>query len=312
VTHPNGDDPGTNTILQTQQWNLIGDTQILSFTANPPSIRQFESTTLAWSVKLPTQLHGIIKVGVGSQISASTTGSVVVSPLTNTDFHIVVETPIVSRAIGLCTVEVDTSGCQPPQGISAATINASVLENAQSSFADGSQVSLRGTTSTKAHSGGLDITIPLAISVPDWFDATLDITMAIDVGMDGMPPHAVSKVVLRNLDVDFDWAWYSDVLSLGLTDLASTVANHVAQPLLEHIAEYEVVPQIKSGFDSFVASEAAAAQNLDPTHRAYVLTEFGCDTMGVEFQLCPLLPDNPHPVHPVIPADPVHPADPAH
>jgi hypothetical protein len=304
MTHANGDDPAPNPNLQDQQWNLIGSTEILHFTATPPAIAQFESTTLDWSVKLPTALHGIVKVGIGDHLGPSTTGTAVVSPLNTTEFHIVVQTPIVSRAVGLCTVAVDTSGCLPPQGISAATINESIDRAAQAALGDNSQVSLRGSTTTRTVVGGMVIAVPLDVAVPDWFDATMDISMTVDVGLDGLPPEASPLVELRTLDVDVDWAWYSDALSLGVTALAGAVADQVAQPFLVHIANREIIPLIKDGFRAVVALQQSSAKELDPNHRDFVLTEFSADPTGIAFALCPLPA--------VTPAPPVHPVHPVH
>lgn len=47
-----GDDGGVSSSEKDKQYELLGNIQILSFTASPPQVTPFEPTTLSWNVKL--------------------------------------------------------------------------------------------------------------------------------------------------------------------------------------------------------------------------------------------------------------------
>jgi len=308
VLHEEGDGAPSSS-AQKQQYDLLGATQIVSFTATPPSIGQFEKSTLSWTVKLPTHLLVPVRVGVAGHFSAPTPGghevsdSTVVTPWDTTQYGITLETAIVSRSIGSCVVQVDTSGCLPEESIPSGTINYSVRA-ALNPVLQGlpSSLRLRGDgvsakTVAGATIGAIVVAIPLAISVPHWFDGTIDISIIINVGLQGVPPSASLAVNLNRVDVDPEWTWYSDVLSLGNTYTAARVADQIVTAFLQYLAVTQFVPQVASQLQAAIDTFLSLAKANDLHHRTFTVTEFSADDTGIVYRLCPL-PQPPTPPPP--------------
>jgi hypothetical protein len=288
---------GASHTAQEQQYELLGFIQILSFAADPPSVTPFQPTTLSWSLRIPQTLHVPVSILVGGHKSIGPTGSATVTPFATTQYGMAAETLIVSRVIGALTVVVDDSECRS-KTIPADTI-ALVLEDATKQALGGSsEFSLTGDGVTvTVDPGVITIRVSLSISVPDWFDPTMNITATIHVGPAGVVPNMSLDVETASVDVNIDQAWYSEALSLGISAGIADIVEVVSQVFLRQIVDAQVTPQIASGIQDQIDGFLKDAHDTDPQHRTFALTQLSLGSDGVELSACPL-PPPPEPPEP--------------
>lgn len=306
----NGGDGQPSSNAQEQQYELLGFIEILSFTASPPQVTPFEPTTLSWSVKLPASLHVPVSLVVGGQKTHGTTGSVSVAPYATTEYGLTAETAIVSRAITALTVPVDATSCRPGS-IDPNIITLSLKSALEQQFQGGGGISLgSGGVGVVPGDDVISVSIPLDLSVPDWFDATMSITFDIVAELQGVPPHMSVAIEARNVNVDVSWAWYSTILSLGVTSAVAAGMDKVAQAFMTEIAQNQIAAAISDAITGQIRTLESDSQDGDPQRRAYVLTSFSLSNAGVTFSVCPLPASSAPPVH-ALPDEPVHVDDPS-
>jgi hypothetical protein len=285
---PNGGDGngGASSTEQEKQYNLLGNIQILSFTASPPQVTPFEPTTLSWNVKLPTT-HVPISIVVAGHTSNATSGSAVVAPVVTAEYGLTAKTEIISRMIGALIIPVDDTVCKSNQiyeGIITSQIKQAIADQFQgsSSFSLGSgepEVSLSDAT--------LSIHIELNLDVPDWFNATMTIAIQIEVGMQGRPPQASVLAQVNSTNVDVSWEWYSTLLSLGITSAVADGMQKIAQAFMSEIARNQIAAGIADELSKQIKTLATEAQQSDPERRAYTLTSLTLSGDGINFTVCP-------------------------
>jgi len=97
VDEENGhDDSGGHASAYEHEYGLLGQITVLSFTADPPRVAPFETTTLSWSVRLPPTLQSV-SLTVGGQTNLGSAGSVTVAPLSTTFYGIIAHGAVARR-----------------------------------------------------------------------------------------------------------------------------------------------------------------------------------------------------------------------
>jgi len=293
-----GDGGGPSHSAQEQQYQLLGFIQIESFSANPPSVKPFEPTTISWSVKVPQTLHVPVSILVAGQKSTGATGSTTVTPFASTEYGMAAETLIVSRVIGALTVVVDDTDCRSVT-IPADTI-VLVLEGAlRNALGGSSDFSLTGDgIQVTLNPGVISTKVSLSLSVPDWFDPTMNISAEIAVGPGGVVPNLSLSVRTGSVSVNIDQAWYSEALSLGISAGIADIVETVSQIFLAEIVDAQATPQVASGIQDKIDGLLKDSHDADPQHRTFALTSLGLDSDGVTISACPLPPPPQPPVPP--------------
>lgn len=276
-----GDDGGNNQAVAAQQFQLLGAIQVVSFSANPPMVKPFGTTTLAWQVKLPTNLHVPVSIIVDGQKNAAgaTSGSVVATLTNQTEFGLTAATALVSRVIKMLTVTVDQSECKPFPTLPTSVLTVPLKQQLDSRFSGSSSFALRaGGTVVTPVDGGASIAIPLHLNIPDWFDADMDITIQLGIWM-----AAVGSVMVQasSTDVHVTWTWLQDLAG------CTSFGEKLSQAFMSEIVDNELVPLLAQQINSQIQSFAATQQQGDPQHRAFVLTSFSFGPDGLSFTVCP-------------------------
>jgi hypothetical protein len=305
MTHPNGggnenggngDGGGASTSAQKQEYGLLGFIRILSLAANPPEVAPFEPTTVSWSISVPTTLHVPVSLGLAGQVSHGTSGSATVTPFATTEYGLVAQTAIVSRMIGSVTVPVVQSACQSSQ-IDGFVITSRLKDIISQQFQSSSQFSLTGngvSVSITDHATIL-ITFSLNLNIPHWFDATMSVSIEIEVQMQGVPPQA-AVLTRAGTTVDVSWDWYSTALSLGVTSLVADGMQQLAQAFMAEIASAQIAGGIEDEVSGQVNAAIMQAQQGDPQGRTFVLTFLTLSPDGITFTICPQPGLSPRPV----------------
>src|SRR6266849_4310707 len=92
-----------NPVIKDQQFQLLGDIQIVSFVANPSRLQPFQKTTISYQVKLPTALKVPVKLAIGNQTVNGLQGSADFTLTSTTPFALIASTDLVSRSIASLT-----------------------------------------------------------------------------------------------------------------------------------------------------------------------------------------------------------------
>jgi hypothetical protein len=293
----NGKDGTPPTSVQDQEYELLGYIEVLNFTASPPQVAPFEPATLSWSVQLPTHLDVPVEVGVEGQMSYQTSGTATVSPSATTEYVLTAQTKIISRPLAAtATVTVDQSDCLSGPAYTLGTdditltIRHAILEGlgSASNFSIGGD----GVSVTVNDVDQIVTNVPLVLDVPDWFSASMDINVWIEIVQQGVPPTAAVSVRATYVNVDVSWAWYTNLTGLitAEQDLVGSAMQQVAQAFMTEIAQSQMAATIQTQLDTSIKNTILAAEADDPEHRTFVLTSFSFDAQEISWMLCPLPP----------------------
>jgi hypothetical protein len=268
---PDVEDGGSNNTQKEQQWEELGFIRVLSFTANPPSLPPFATTTLSWQLQIPTNVHFPLQFLVNGQTFHGNHGSTNVQAIENGQFGLTAKTPLVERVIGSVTVNVDDSMCVPVT-IDPTTFGNVVKGQIVATFPASDQFSIRGDGPLVTLSNGtVTVDIPLNIDVPDWFDAEADFTVQLNVEPTGSQTALKIDVTLANVNTDISWSLFGEILSLGCEHFIETAMQKVAEAFVTQIVATQSVPNCKDALDNLVRTTAEVAKLNDQQHRDWFL-----------------------------------------
>ena len=276
---PAQDESQDTQTLKEQQYKALALIQVISFTADPPRVKPFRTTTLSWEVKVPTSLHlGQVTLDIGGQ-THGLSGSASFTLASTTSFGLIAKTELVSREICSLTVTMDESDCKV--GSIPSLILVGTLENELGKqFQGSSKISLRGGgISVTLGPAVISIAIPLNLEVSDWFDASMDISIQLLVGMGA---RGTVEVEAFEVNVHVDWTWVQDLA--GCTEFG----EKIAQAFMTEIVNNQIAPGIAQPLTSRIQQVASSAQINDPQHRQYMLTSLDLTRDGITFTVCPM------------------------
>jgi hypothetical protein len=262
---------------------LLSKIEVVKFTAASPTVMPFGSTTLSWEVKYPTNLNVAVSILVNGARSApgATSGSVVVTLTSTEAFSLTAVGPLASVALKSLTVTVDQSDCATAPTIAAGVLTTQIKQQLDARFSGSSSFSLRtGGSVVNPVLGGATIAIPLHLDIPDWFDADMDIAIALSILFSTATPGTVA-VQATSTTVHVTWTWLQDLAG------CTSFGEQLSQAFMSEIASNELAPMIQQQLNSAIQSFAASQQQSDPQHRTFVLTRFTFGPDGLTFTVCP-------------------------
>jgi hypothetical protein len=269
---PNGGEGGGGGNTQEQEYELLGYTQIINFSANPSPVSPFGTTTLSWEVRFPTHLHSEVTISVaGSEVQGispgTLSGSATVTLEQTTIFGLVATTPAVQRGIASLTVPVDQTECTRtsiPTGIVTNLIGQGINQALQGRLKD-------PPTVTAGDNGTISIAMTLNLKGQD----TMDISVVLVVQS---IEHQVS-VTAPSVVVDVHLS--------GIASLCEGACSEIAQAFMTEIANNQIVPALLQGLNDRIQQTASSAKAADPQHRDFVLTSLTLTSIEVTFIICP-------------------------
>jgi len=128
--------------------------------------------------------------------------------------------------------------------------------------------------------------VPIAIDVPDWFDADMDIHVQLTITGAGQVFVAAPVV-----DPQVSWSLLSNLLSFGCTDGISSGMTQISKIFLQHIVDVEVRPFVTQLLVGIMNSVISTLEQSDPQHRTYVMTSLLFSAArGLTITACPVTP----------------------
>jgi hypothetical protein len=254
--------PGEHEALQKVKLNKFG--------VVPFKVPIFGTVTASWNVTIPTDTAFDIDIKLNGETVAPE-GSETFTLTQQTSFVLraaISDDPTVTRLLRQIPVTVDTSDCKT-QSFPASMVTEPVKAVFDSALSGGS-FSLKpgGTSVTPGDAGLVDIHVPIAIDVPDWFDADADIHIQLTITGANQQVFVAAPVV----DPRVSWSLLSNLLSLGCTDVVSSGMTQLSKAFLELIVDNQLRPFVTQLLVDTVNSVTSMLEQNDPGHRTFVMT----------------------------------------
>jgi hypothetical protein len=247
------------------------------FGATPTTVETFGTTTLSWSVTIPDS-----QFSIGIQLnkqSVAATGTKAFPLTRSTEFILSAATENTGRTLRRLTVRVDDSDCRTKR-IRADDIVNQMKPEVDGQFSKSRQLALKpGKSQVILRDGFIEVSIPLGINVPDWFDADMNIGFRIAV--------SGFSVVTELVTVNVKWNFFEHLASLGCTGFVQSGMEQLAREFMRHIVDAELVPRIATAFKGQADDFTAGLEAADPQKRPFVTTSLTLTSAGVAIVACP-------------------------
>ena len=289
-----------------QQIELLNEAVLNSFTATPNPMPPYGKAKLQWDITMPTtMLIGVhpevhLTDGTGDAV-VDPTGQRTVAPYGEQDWSIYLKAPKASRFLGSVSVTVDVSTCTGVD-TAAAVVIALIKSQAEAPFPAGGQITLRGNgASVDIGINSFVVDVPLTASVPNWFDADVDVSMGFSLWADQGVLKARNDFATTKVSPGF----LSTVLSIGCASAVADGVEATADGFLNNFVGGVVAQRMRD------AVQANIEDNLDRLHAgnpgAYKFYDLTLTQDGMTYRYCPAHPANVGPTHHPLGGGDVHP-----
>lgn len=289
---PNDEDPRNDEAIHERA--LLNKLRLISFTANPGTVKPFQPSTLAWNVLVPPTVSSEIDVSFTvDNHDVPAVGSLLVSPLSTGAFVLTAHSSLSGRQMGIQIVNVDAA-----ELVEASLPRAAIQFSAQAVkdlFRAGSLTSRGDLSVQMLPSDGLRLHVPLEASIPNCFDADIDVDLDIRVSVKQQPNGGrAASARLSDVSVDVIFHILEHIFSLG----TATAAQALIEPLATDLIRGFLGPQIETLFarplQQAIDFFLAGWQGADPTHRVYRVYSITAEPEGLIILGAPV----PNPVGP--------------
>jgi len=282
-------DPGDPPGLVQKERDALKKVKVVKFGVTPIKVDPFSTVTATWNVTVPTDTGFDIFVKLQNQAVAPSGSKTIQVASSNIDVQLgaaIVDDPTVGVVLRGLPVVVNTSDCQTTPFIPASLVTTPIKNVLDAAFGGGGNFSLKpgGSTVTAGNGGLVDIQIPIAIDVPNWFDADMNIHIQLTIAGGNGKVFVAAPVV----DPQVNWSLLSNLLTFGCTDAIGSGMSQISKVFLEHIVDAELRPTITQELQSQVDSFVASLEQNDPQHRTFVMTSLlFTATSGLQITACP-------------------------
>lgn len=269
---------------------LIRLMKVNSFTAEPQTVTPFGRATLRWDVSVPVSTDPDIQVGVklGEDIVPAV-GSRVVAPVFPTVFLLKGAGEFASRELSRLTVNTDLSRCvirEAPVDLVAQLATAEIVKI----FESATGFTLKeDQVAVTLDSAGVNVGLPIKFSVPNWFDA--DVQVALKFGL-----RAVDRAPSLNTDmrvhaellsasIDVSWHFLEHLLSLGCTGAVQAALEKQADAFITGFIGPLLADPLQQGMQAFV--DGAVAQASSTSQRPMAFHSLTITDVAILVRICP-------------------------
>ena len=288
MTKP-GDPTGPGGPPTQAEKDALNKVKLNTFTVVPTKVDPFGTVTATWDVTVPNTAFEIVPTLNGQEVA--TTGSKTFKLATQRVNFVLAAVindpplPRASRILKTIPVTVNTTDCQT-QSLAASLVTVPIKNALDAAFSGGGNFSLKpgGSTVTAGSNGLVDIQVPIAIDVPDWFDANMNIHIQLTISGAGGHVFVAAPVV----DPQVSWSLLSNLLSFGCTDAIGSGMTQISKVFLERIVDSELRPTITQELVNQVNSFVSGLEQSDPQHRTFLMTSLLFSAArGLEITACP-------------------------
>jgi hypothetical protein len=280
---------------QVREIQLLAEADLVTFSATPNPLAPFERATLAWDITMPTTVIPGVHIEVhlsgeefGDQV-VDPKGSRPVAPYGNAPYALSLRTPLASRQIGTINLAVDFGSCKSVPGAFGSFSN--IVRSQANGVVDGTggQVKLRGNgSSVDIGYNSFVVDIPLSVSVPNWFDPDVDVSLGFDV----LSQNGVVHVTHNLAETDVSFGAASSILSGGCSAFAASALEQQSDGFLYGFIGPVVAQRLQDGINEDIFGENGWLNRLNNGRprpavpfKFYGLTLTAAD--GLTYQFCP-------------------------
>lgn len=275
---------------------LLSQLRVRRFTASPDTIHPFESATLTWDVAVPRSVSDEIEVtfSVAGQVVPAS-GTRPASPLATGAFVLEARSPNARRILGHAIVNVDVTACRFE--VEPLSLLQELARRSRDLLRGAGSLTLRGDIALSARPpDGLLIEAPLRASIPNFFDADVDVDVLF--GLSAVSRSGGARVVaakVRSVSVDVIFHAAEHVLSGGTATAVQAVVQPLAAELIRSyvgpVLEQEVAAQLQVLVDLVLSGFRAT----DPEGREHRLYSIATEPRFIAVVGCPVPPPPPPP-----------------
>lgn len=267
---PGGGGGGTAT---QEEKDALKQVKLKSFGVTPTTVSPFGTVTVTWDTTVPSTGFDIMIALNGQTVANSGSMTVTLANQTKTfSLSAVIDdppTPRAARILRSIPVIVNLTDCQTA-GAAASLVTVPIKQGMDAAFSGGGNFSLKdgGSVVTAGEDGLVDIHVPIAIEVPDWFDADMDIH--IELTITGAAGHVF--VAAPVVDPQVSWSLLSNLATLGCTAAIGDGMTQISHAFLERIVDNEIRPVVEQSIEGAVTTFLETFHNNDPQQRTFVMT----------------------------------------
>jgi hypothetical protein len=270
------DDPGD----PQKEREALKQVKLNSFVANPSTVKTLGSVALAWNVTVPFSPFDIqVKL---NEKAVDPVGSESRTLIQSTAFALSASTDHAGRQLKVLTVHVDGSDCRT-QTTDPFPITQPLKTEFDNRFSASSKFSLSGNgTTVTLGNETINISVPLTINVPDWFDADMSIAIQLKL-IDASPVTMIAPIV----SADVSWTFFENLASLGCGHFVEGGMTQMAEAFLGNIVESELIPLVEQRISNAITTFTTSLQTADPSHRTFALAALILGPAGLKITACP-------------------------
>ncbi len=266
--------------------DALKQVKLKSFGVTPMKVSPFGSAIVTWDTTVPNTGFDIVIALNGQAVANTGSMRVTLEDQTKTfSLAAVIDDPRASRILRSIPLIVNLTDCQTATA-PASVVTVPLKEAMDGAFSGGGSFSLKdgGSVVTAGPDGLVDIRVPIAIDVPDWFDADMDIHIQLTIRGAGGRVFVTAPLV----DPQVSWSLLSNIASFGCTDKIGNGMTKISHVFLERIVDNEIRPVVQQSMEGAVNTFLTTFHNNDPQQRTFVMTTlFFSVSRGLEITGCP-------------------------
>ncbi len=261
------DDPDFEQVQEERR--LLNQLRLRTFTVTPDIIQPFQQATLRWEVTVPAAAAHVATLALGGAIVPAT-GTRSVSPLETGGFVLEARSPLTKRILGSRVVQVDQTGLQ--ERLVPVELMQGEAQGVKDLLRAGRLSSRGDVTVTMQPPDGILFHVPLKASIPDFYDADIDLdlpfTLAAVSQSDG---ERVLRVRLRRVGVDVIFHVLEHIFSVGTATAARAMLEPLAADLLQGFLGPQIEQLARAALQPVVDQMLVGMAATDPQHRTHRL-----------------------------------------
>ena len=258
---------------------------IRRFIVDPRAVVIGQSATVTWYVTFPENAPADTELRLnGQHVTTSGSRSFILTQSTNFILSVVMDG--VETRLTSVSVRVDPTDCKSTT-IDPTIITSLLKSEFDTRFSGSDQFSLRDNkTVVTLGNGTISIFVPVTISVNNWFDADMNITINLSVFQISTSAGSPIKVVASQVSLNVSWSFLENLASLGCTSFVESGMSQIGQAFMANIVNAELLPRIEGGFNDQANQAIAEQETEDTQHRTHVLSSMTLSPDGLKFKIC--------------------------
>ncbi|MEP6853179.1 MAG: hypothetical protein ABJA87_11060 [bacterium] len=275
---------------------LLNEAVLTRFAVTPDPMAPFGRAKFEWRVTMPTTVLPGVHVTVhihrasdqlGEQV-VDAEGHEIVAPYAGDTYTIALRTQLASRVLGTLDLPMDFATCTPVD-IPPVAFQALIQDPVKKAFSPGGQVTLRHDPRVDLGIGSFVVDVPLTASVPDWFDADIDLS----VGFDVVSANGSVDVFHRSASTDVSFGVASAILSGGCSAAVATALEAMSNGYLSGFIGPVIAGQIRLALGDVIDTNLHRLNTASPPPVPYRYYDLTLTDIGLTLRFCPAHPASP-------------------